>query len=91
MKALLYPHYHAGTLPRERFKAVGRSAYEAAVAAFAGGGGDAASLCDGSGALRGDVAAWLRTRVAASLTAVELAPAAALTAAAAAGASARPA
>ena len=63
MKALLYPHYHAGTLPRERFKAVGRSAYEAAVAAFAGGGGGgAAALCDGGGALREDVAAWLHAR-----------------------------
>ena len=76
VKALLYPHYRqgAGPLSRERFKAVGKGAYDAAVERWAagavGGAALAAALCEG-GALKAAVAAWLADRVAASLTSAE--------------------
>ena len=76
MKALLYPRYRqgAGPLSRERFKAVGKGAYDAAMARYAagvvGGAALAAALCEG-GALKAAVAAWLAGRVDASLTSAE--------------------
>ena len=83
VKALLYPHLRAGALSRERFKAVAQGAYEVAVERFvahgaAGAAADPAAamraVSDGGGALRGDIASWLRARVDASLAREERAP-----------------
>ena len=49
MKALLYPHYRQGAWPlsRERFKAVGKGAYDAAMAQHAAGAALDVALCEG--------------------------------------------
>ena len=64
----------AGPLSRERFKAVGQGAHDAAMQRFAagavGGAALAAALCEG-GALKAAVGAWLATRVDASLSSAE--------------------